>query len=127
MDNKIFNVNGVGSDRLLAALQLVFGRYTVKAWQQTEEHGLILLWCDGKGHNDLPAELDAEGILPMVNQWLDSEFASKVKCAEMCEKYNDGDVDNEYGWQVYCESWGHVNNNHYAICGIRPAWAWYGK
>ncbi len=126
MDNKIFNVNGVGDERLLDTLKLAFGSSKVTAWQQTEDSGLILLWHN-EGGNELPAPVDANGVLPLVKQWLDGDFAKKVKFGEMCEKYRGGDVDNEYGWQVYCEAWGHVGGNHYAICGVRPAWAWLGK
>lgn len=130
MDNRIFNVNGEGSEMLRKALQLAFmqegRRTTCQAWAQSEDHGLVLMWCKGKGHNDLPCEMTAEQIVPMVEQWLDGEFAKRVTPGKWCDN-RDHDGDNSIGWQVYCEEWGHVGASHYAICGIRPAYLWHGK
>lgn len=125
MDNRIFNVNGRGADMLRRALQLAFAqegeRTTCKAWAQTREHGLILMWCQGQGDSDLPCEMTSEQIAPMVEQWLAGEFAKTVTPGEGCQNF-DHDGHNEIGWQVYFERVG-----FYVICAVRPAYLHYGK
>lgn len=39
----------------------------------------------------------------------------------------DHDGDNEEGWRVYCEAWGHVGSSSYAFVAVQPIWAMYGK
>lgn len=130
MDNRIFNVNGEGRDMLHKALELVFQQEgkntTCRAWKQTKEHGLILLWSDSSDANAFPAPLSAEECVPMIEKWLASDFAKTVELSRFCDNA-DHDGDNGKGWQVYCEDWGHVGGDHYAICGIKPAYMWYGK
>lgn len=131
MDNRIFNVNGRGVDMLKKALELAFMQEgqntTCKAWKQTEKHGLILLWTDSvEGASDLPAGLDPSECALLVDKWLKSDFAKTVELSDFCDD-QDHDGDNDKGWQVYCEDWGHVDNEHYAICAIKPAYLWMGK
>lgn len=131
MDNKLFNVNGSGSEMLLKALELSFmqegSRTTCSGWQQTEENGLILCWSNKpEGIHPFPADLSAKQCLGFVEEWLSSDFASKVKLGGWCED-SDHDGHNTEGWQVYCEEWGHVGNQRYSICAIRPAFMWHGK
>jgi len=132
MDNRVFNVNGSGTDLLLMALKLAFsqegyGEKTAVSWAQTEEHGLILCWTEGEELNSLPASLSAEQCLPMVETWLKSEFANCVQMSKWCGNA-DHDGHNSDGWQVYVENWGHVGVAGYrAICGIKPAYMWHGK
>lgn len=132
MNNRLFNVNGKGKEMLLATLKLAFeqkgfSNTTAKSWIETEEHGLILCWCKDDKFNPLPSELTAEQCLPMVEQWLQGDFAKTVKLSKWCENI-DHDGDNSLGWQVYVENWGHVGKaKSYAICGIKPAYMWHGK
>ena len=85
MDNRIFNVNGAGEQMLLDTLKLVFTQEgdntTCKAWKQTDEHGLLLLWWheDRDKTNPFPAPMTAEQCLPFVTAWLKSDAAKKVK------------------------------------------------
>ncbi|MBL4800193.1 MAG: hypothetical protein JKY50_22585 [Oleispira sp.] len=130
MDNRVFNVNGKGTDMLLQALKLVFSqegqRTTCSSWAESKEHGLILTWCKGEGDHDLPSDMDASSCLSFVSSWLASDFAKDVVPSEWCGD-TDHDGHNSEGWQVYCEGWGHVGGNHYAICAIKPAYMWHGK
>lgn len=130
MDNRIFNVNGSGSDMLLKALELVFlqegDHARCHAWVESKTHGLILLWTDAEESNRLPAPLTASECLPLIERWLQSDFAKEVQLSDFCQD-DDHDGHNSEGWQVYCEAWGHVGDNHYAICGIKPAFMWHGK
>lgn len=129
MDNRIFDVNGKGSDLLLLTLQLAFkqsGNEVCKAWRQTPENGLVLEWWEKEGNNPLPSPLTAEQCLPIAENWLSGDFAKKVQPDARCvDLKHDG--HNSLGWQVYCEEWGHVGGEHTAICAIRPAFIWHGK
>ncbi len=130
MDNRIFRVNGEGDDLLFSALDLVFKQNWLshcESWEQTESNGLILCWAiDLKCCNNFPSKLNAADCLPIVSSWLNSDFAKTVQLGEMCNDA-DHDGDNKLGWEVYCDDWGHVGDNHYAICAIRPAYMWFGK
>lgn len=133
MDNRIFNVNGEGDDMLLRTLELVFEQEsdncTCKGWISSPTHGLILLWHAEeyqKGVHMLPAPMKVKDILPIVVTWLKSDEAKKIKLKDW-DRDADHDGSNGPGWRVYCEDWGHVDNNFYAICAITPAFMWYGK
>lgn len=131
MDNRIFNVNGRGTDMLQKALELAFiqnGRNTTcNAWKQTKENGLILLWSSSsKDAVPLPSPLSHEQCIPLIEGWLNGDFSKSVQLSEFCEDHSH-DGENRKGWQMYCENWGHVGGEHYAICAIKPAYMWYGK
>ncbi len=130
MDNRVFNVNGRGDDMLLKALDLAFVQYgdsKCVGWRQNDSAGLILCWSASHGGvTPFPSPLNAEQCTPVVDTWLKSDFAKSVKPGERCEDY-DHDGHNSKGWQVYIEGWGHVGNEQYAICAIRPAYLWHGK
>lgn len=132
MDNRIFNINGKGSELLLKALELAFFRgdsdkpTTCKSWRQCEENGLILLWWKSDNANNFPAALSAIDCLPIVEQWLKSDFAKTVKPSKWCNDL-DHDGHNSVGWQVYVGDWGHVGPETAVICAIKPSYIWHGK
>ncbi len=138
MDNRIFNVNGESPTMLRDALKLVFAqegdRTRAAAWVFSQEHGMILLWVIPSTGDYLrphpctpfPTPLTAEQVEPLVSLWLKSEQAKTVKC-EKWDADADHDGSNGLGWRVYCGDWGHVGNESYGICAIKPAWMWYGK
>lgn len=130
MDNRVFNVNGKGDSMLLATLKLVFeqeGPKTVcKSWIFNKEKGLILCWHAEKEHVLLPSPLTPEGCLPIVSAWLASDVAKQMTYSEW-DADCDHDGDNSMGWRVYCEDWGHVGSENYAICAVRPVYLWHGK
>lgn len=143
MDNRVFRVNGSGSDMLLRALELVFmqdgGRYLGRnegydynictGWKQTQEHGLILVrWAGDRDEvNQLPGDgMGPAQVLPWVEVWLEGDFAKAVEPEEWCHNL-DHDGSNSDGWIVYCEDWGKVGGLSGAICGIKRAYLWHGK
>ena len=128
MDNRLFNVNGEGDDRLLDTLRLMFSlhNYTCVGWKESKEKGLILCQYPEDGSNTLPVPLTAEDCLPLVTGWLAGDFAKTVELSDWCTD-EDHDGHNGRGWQVYCEDWGHVGDSRAAICAIKPAFIWYGK
>ena len=75
MDNRVFNVNGSGSEALLRALELVFdqegGNTSAKSFVESRAKGLVLIWCKGEGEHDLPGGLTAKQCLPLVENWLE--------------------------------------------------------
>lgn len=79
---------------------------------------LILLWHEQKDALKLPYPLELEDAIHFVKGWL-----KKISYEE--EPNHDG--SNGKGWRVFTEQWGHVAGHHYAIVGIQPKWAMYGK
>jgi hypothetical protein len=147
MDNKIFNVNGIGDDMLLATLKLKFMQggknTTAKAWAVTKKRGLILFWWydrddekqyEGNEMFDVepyrkypfPSPMTAEQCLPFVKSWLEDDKREDIEMKDW-DRNADHDGDNGLGWRVFSEDWGHVNGCHDAICAIKPVMLWYGK
>jgi hypothetical protein len=126
-DNRIFNVNGKGDDLLLATLWLAFrqaGYSTAKAWRVDPVKGMILLWYATETDTPFPAPMGADEVYHVVRQWLLSK--PQAECVGW-DADADHDGSNSLGWRVYCEDWGHVGDDHYAIVAVKPAWMWYGK
>lgn len=128
-DNRVFNVNGYKEEFLQRVLELAFwqsGSLYCTHWVEDKDHGLILMWGEGKNSHRLPSKFNAAECVNFVQRWLDSDFAQQVTLSEWCEDL-DHDGHNTRGFQVYCDSWGHVGGSVYAICGIKPAYVWHGK
>jgi hypothetical protein len=139
MDNRQFNVNGKGKDMLLRALELACIQKgsedvpaAIRGWKITPEHGMILYWAVDNpresGVYPLPFPgCSASDMLAMIWVWLEnSEQRAMVKVDKWdANAHHDG--SNGHGWRVYCEDWGHVDGNSFAICAVKPVWLWYGK
>lgn len=85
-------------------------------------HTLILLW-HYKSETDLRLlyPMDVEQAHHLVTGWLKNvEYPDKGP-------YANGEVLFKKGWRAFTDEWGHVVGYHYAIIGIQPAWAMYGK
>lgn len=128
MDNRQFDITSDNPSDLQLVLQLAFGvgrnamPNMATHWAVAKATGqpdtlVLLRWHEGDAH-PLPAPLDDEGATVLVRRWLDA-----------ADYGNEPDIDGsaEKGWRVFNESWGHVHSYRSAICGIRPAWALYGK
>ncbi len=79
---------------------------------------LILLWHEEQGSTPLPFALDCKRAAEFITNWLGQADYGRQP---------DHDGDNGKGWRLFTESWGHVAGHHYAIIGVQPAWAMYGK
>jgi hypothetical protein len=79
---------------------------------------LILFWRDEGAAIPLPFPMVLSDAINFVKGWL--------RTRELVDE-PDHDGSNGKGWRVFTEAWGHVAGFHYAICGIQPAWAMYGK
>lgn len=150
MDNRTIDVTSEGCEGLELALRLIwpsapggkathFKRMRLKRRTQyfpkpnSEEIGshytqsieaedgtptLVLLWHEENGASELPYPMTLEDVVPFVEGWL--------KAANYGTQ-PDHDGDNGKGWRVFTEGWGHVADHRYAIVGIQPVWAMYGK
>lgn len=146
MDNRTIDVVSEGQDALAMALALIWpnavaGKAThfvvanlkdqvryVGSPPEAHSHWLvpdpagtptlILLWHAERDAVPLPFPLALEDVPQFVKGWLRSADYGQ-------EPGHDG--SNQRGWRVFTEAWGHVAGYHYAITGIQPAWAMYGK
>jgi hypothetical protein len=73
---------------------------------------------ENNGPVNLPFKLDIEGASDFAWRWLAEQDYGKKP---------DHDGDNNKGWRIWTGGWGHVGNDHYAVCAILPEWAMYGK
>lgn len=135
MDNFSINLTAESKETLLEVLKIVFKHNCpsgkAKFWTEKKietnpewigtdinRNVLILLWHEEKGSVKLPSPIDAAGSCELAWNWLmEQDYGPEP----------DQDGDNEKGFRVYCNHWGHVEGYHYAIIGIVPAWAMYGK
>lgn len=128
MDNRIFNINGKGREMLERTLDLALVQANKRgfaSWIVDPERGLVLCWLDKAGTPFL-GQVGASAVAEMVMEWLKTDKATAVPPGRMCENHHH-DGSNSAGWQVYCEDWGYVGANEYAICAVRPAYLWHGK
>lgn len=79
---------------------------------------LVLYWHESSNQLKLPFPLDADGAVSFIHSWLkNADYGGEP----------DHDGDNGRGFYMFTDYWGHVCGNHYAIVGIMPEWAMYGK
>lgn len=124
MDNFQFDITSEGS--LEQCMRIAFSKHpTALRWKEQLQDGskilrLVLAWtgADGQGWTPFPVPMNAETVVPIVTQWLDSQDYGPQP---------DHDGDNAKGWHVYNEAWGHVGGDYHAFVAIEPAWAMYGK
>jgi hypothetical protein len=151
MDNFHIDITSEGRSALATAMSLAFGKYhsavayAIREAVAGEKHKfeddalqekygwmlgpktqgkpkrLIFFWSDSETVSDriaLPFKLDATGAADFAIRWLGELDYGRQP---------DHDGDNEKGWRLYCEGWGHVDGHWGAFVAIAPAWAMYGK
>lgn len=79
---------------------------------------LILLWHEERDATPLPFPLDRDGAVQFAVNWL-----KEVEYPDL----GNFDGTAKHGWRLFTEAWGYVANYHYAIIGVQPTWALYGK
>ena len=113
MNNRVFSVNGSGSDKLLATIKLAFNQdFTpfmqrvepiCKGWAFNKEKGLILLSYFGREDNvNVLPDMTADQVFPLVEAWLKSDEAKSVEKTGW-DRDLDHDGHNTGGWRVYVE------------------------
>jgi hypothetical protein len=124
MDNFSIAVTGESDLMLAAAISLGFSyqKHAI-AYREDEKKGLVL-------YHSLPDAYEKLGIVkslyPMQAEHVFSFVKPWLAQASLGRK-PDHDGDNERGWHVYNESWGHISGDWRAFLAIRPIWAMYGK
>jgi len=128
MDNRLFIVNGKGKDTLLETIKLAVktaGYRQIDGFRIDEKKGFVLLWhCNNGITID---EKTPEGVFSYVESYLESDAADYVEKKQWEQAYDSYDVTDQEGWVVYCEDWGHIGIDPYAIVAIKKAYLWYGK
>ncbi len=126
MDNRHISVQSQGRKAFELAFQLLFdnapgGKAT--HYFEDDKKGLVLLWHEDSNKNSikLPSPLSWKGAADLAWEWLANQPEDKY------QQYLDHDGSNGEGFKVYNEDWGHVAGSSYAILGVIPIWAWYGK
>lgn len=128
MDNRIFNVNGISKQQLFFAIKLALTDESgtenlVSSWEVDLNKGFIINWWNERGIK-FPKAFSADMITDVVWEWLQTEEAMSMTFEGWDAKQNES---SKLGFRVYCEDWGHVGTNEYAIIAVRPAYIWYGK
>lgn len=139
MDNRVISIQSQGRKAFDLAIQLMFDNAPGGKATHYFEHpiaGFILLWHEdsfylkdhGNGQhsdkqkaNKLPYGMDWKASADLAWNWLQEQSDDKYK------DFIDHDGDNDKGFRIYNEAWGHVADSHYGILAVYPIWAWYGK
>lgn len=142
MDNFKIDITAEGEASLRKAIEIAFAHnapgskiesYHIKKLENSSwydipeslkgETAIILRWIKAEsftegGPVNLPFKLDSAGAADFAIRWLAEQDRGP-------EPGHDG--SNGKGWRIFTGAWGHVGNDHYAVCAIVPAWAMYGK
>ena len=121
MDNKVFRVNGDSLRELTKAMQLLGDDYTKAiGYLDDKDNGLVFFRYDSDLMVPFPSEQSMEDCAIIANNWLDK------KAVYPPEPNHDG--DNEKGWLLYCDDWGHIADyGYHAFMAVKPIWCMYGK
>lgn len=129
-DNKIFNVNGRGLDRLIQAFELVEENKTRMGFRGClidKDIGLIWVRMACDGATMYPVPLTPRQAAEISFTWLSSKEAQSVPCTGLDANY-DHDGHNELGWRAFVGEWGRVGTAGIAtLIAVKPAYLWYGK
>ena len=64
---------------------------------------------------------DFDTVAGLCWKWLEDNKATLERA------WTVGDVWNRFGWRLWTDSWGHLEESVYALAAIRPYAAWIGK
>lgn len=114
----IVRLNGAAKERLKIALQL-FDQPTIVGYIIDKNKKRIVLYGEpDEKMNPMPFDMDVDGALEFVWQWLKNVEFPK-------EPVSEG-VRNARGWLVYCEEGGKINGyDEGAFVAIEPHWLSY--
>ncbi len=95
-------------------------KYALTWQREPKNRRLVFFWAktDSPDFVAFPFEMDSDGAADFATRWLDSEDYGIGP---------DHDGDNGKGWRLYCEGWGHVDDEWQAFVAVSPRWAMYGK
>lgn len=121
MDNFRIDIISEGLETLKLGMKIAFekGGSTAVAYRINPAGALVFGWhLSMNSGTPLPVGMDADAAAALAFSWLHEQNYGKQP---------DHDGDNEPGWRLYNEGWGHVDGDSYAIVAVCPAWAMHGK
>jgi hypothetical protein len=144
MDNRHISIQSQGKKAFELAMQLMFDNAPggkANYYCDHPTYGFVLFWSGDYGNTlgplhdwgkedpkplsvpivKLPYPMSVKAATELAWEWLQEQPDDKY------QDYCDHDGSNGHGFKVYNEYWGHIGNSHYAILGVIPVWAWYGK
>lgn len=134
LDNPVFNVKGQGKEMLLEALKLgiaCVGHSSFEGYRIDDKHGIVLYWTgsDKEGYQKFMLPSKPEDITDQVFQAVSN---IEVEIDEKDEHWDrkitdDYDIDNDLGWRLYTERWGHIDEEWQACLAIVPSYLWTSK
>lgn len=120
MDNKYFEIHSSGKEQFTLAMKIALADHNkVIGYKIDKEKGMILYWSKCDGVIEFPYVMNEQGVIDFVFGWVEATPVGTGR--------PDHDGDNDKGFRVYCESWGHVGGYWQAFVAIEPIWAMYGK
>lgn len=130
MSDMDFKVTGDDTALLEKTIDLAFHHHnpysnnaTAKSWAVLPSIGMVFYWGeDLPGTHKLPIPLKADGVYPIVRQWLESEEAARMVRKH---EYQFGDGSYGKGWEV--TNYHSELNAAYQIMIVRPVEIYYSK
>lgn len=119
MDNRVINIRSVGEADFKASLRLLIDSTIIGYRVDAEKNRLILYKYKSDKMTPTPYPMNIEQVISFAWGWFEQ---SKVNGNQP-----DHDGDNEKGFNIYNEDWGHVGGEYSACAAITPIWAMYGK
>lgn len=135
MDNVQFNVRGDKQEDLLLALQLAFsvtGHQKAVGYKIIKNKGLILYWTEAEDIEKFIVPMKPEELLPTIQVFLDDFYDCNTYGIELSEDEwddmpDDDEIGGHYGWRIYTETWGRINDDWKSFLAITPSYCWLSK
>ncbi len=118
MDNRQIDISSEGKKDFDLAIKIAIGSKSTIGYR-VHENCLVLYSVTSKKMIDLPYGMNPQETCDFAWGWFERN--------KPLDKQPDHDGDNEKGFRVFNESWGHVFGEWEAFIAIKPIWAMYGK
>ena len=120
-----FSINGSDKEILQKAVKLALdiSGSDVQSFNM-DGHGITFYWFRNEGNSKMPKTKNAETILNLAWDYINSEEARESFSKE---PHEDIDGSIERGWEIYLPRWDEDSNHFYAIFKIKLAWLYYHK
>lgn len=105
-------------DKFELAMQLAMGVHKAIGYR-VHENNMVLYWAKSDKMTPFPYEMSITDATNFVSGWLQKTEPNHPR--------PDHDGDNEKGFRIFNEDWGHVFGEWQAFIAITPIWAMYGK
>ena len=118
-DNIVLKISGEELPRLKIAMNLS-SQQKAKGYAVHPDKGIVFFWADHKDMIPFPTPLDMDRCAEIAYAWLIEEADYG--------RQPDHDGDNERGWLLYCDGWGHIDLYGWkAFVAVKPMWLMFGK